>query len=120
MSDPVYTIRNYQPSDFEKYVLFHTEAEEMEPRKRDAVSEVLAKYLKRPHYSPEKDLLITEKDNGIVGCLDITPELRIRRVILNCLVHPAHLARPQVDQQQFTEVVQQADLVSDIRIEALG
>jgi mycothiol synthase len=46
--------------------------------------------LERPLYNPEKDLFIAEASGRIVGFLNSTPELIMRRVLLDCLVHPQH------------------------------
>jgi len=93
MSNPPYTTRNYQPKDFDKYVLLNIEAEKLEPIGRCISPQVIAERLGRPNYSPEQDLFIVEMDGDIVGYIDITPELNIGRVILDCWVHPEHRRR---------------------------
>ena len=93
MNNSAYTIRNYQPKDFDKYVLLHTEAEKLEPTGRCLSPQVIAERLGQPNYSPEQDLFIVEIDEDIVGYIDITPELNIGRVILDCWVHPEHRRR---------------------------
>jgi len=90
MSKPFYTIRNYKPSDFDKYVLLNIEAEKLEPTGRCTSPQVLGEKLCRPNYSPEKDLFVVETAGNIIGYMDITPELNIRRVILSCFIHPDH------------------------------
>jgi mycothiol synthase len=50
----------------------------------------LAESLGRPEYSPEKDLFLAEIGGHIVGFCNVTPELRIGRVILDCMIHPKH------------------------------
>ena len=93
MSNSPYTIRNYQPADFNKYVLLHTEAEKLEPAGRCVSPQVVAEQLGRPNYSPDQDLFIVEIDEDIVGYMDVKPELTIGRVILDCWVHPEHRRR---------------------------
>ena len=93
MSNLIYTVRNYQPKDFDRYVLLHTEAEKLEPTGRCVSPQVVAENLGRPNYSPEQDLFIVELDEDIVGYMDVTLELTIGRVILNCWVHPEHRRR---------------------------
>ena len=93
MSNSPYNVRNYQPKDFDKYVLLHAEAERLEPTGRCISPQVIAERLRRPNYSPEQDLFIVEIDGGTVGSIDVTPELTIGRVILDCWVHPEHRRR---------------------------
>ena len=93
MSDSTYTIRNYQPTDFNKFVLLNIEAEKLEPTGRCVSPQVIAEHLCRPNYSPEQDLFIVEITENIVGYLDVAPELTLGRVILDCWVHPAHRER---------------------------
>jgi len=93
MSNLIYTIRNYQPKDFNKYILLHAEAEKLEPTGRCLSPQVIAEHLGRPNYAPEQDLFIIEISGDIVGYMDVTPELGIRRVILDCWVHPEHRRR---------------------------
>lgn len=90
MSNSFYTIRNYQPTDFDKYVLLNTEVEKLEPTGHCTSPQVLTENLCRPNYSPEQDLFVIEARENMVGYLDVTPELKIGRVILNCLIHPDH------------------------------
>lgn len=93
MNNFPYTIRNYQPKDFDKYVLSNIKAEKLEPTGRCISPQVIAEHLGQPNYSPEQDLFIVEIDGGIVGSIDVTPELSIGRVILNCWVHPEYRRR---------------------------
>ncbi len=93
MSNSAYTIRNYQPKDFDKYVLLTIESEKLEPTGRCTSPQVIAEHLGRPNYSPGQDLFIVEIDGGIVGCLDGTPELTTGRVILDCCIRPEHRRR---------------------------
>ena len=93
MSNSPYTIRNYQPKDFDKYVLLNIEAEKLEPTGRCISPQVVAERLGRPNYSPEQDLFIVEIDGDIVGYIDVTPELNIGRVILDYWIRPEHRRR---------------------------
>jgi len=93
MSNSPYTIRNYQPKDFDKYVLLNIEAEKLEPTGRCTSPRVIAEHLGRPNYSPEQDLFIAEIDGGIVGCIDVASELTTGRVILDCWIRPEHRRR---------------------------
>ena len=93
MSNSLYNIRNYQPADFNKYVLLIAEAENLEPTGRCVSPRVVAEQLKRPSYSPEQDLFSAEIYGHIIGYIDVKPELGIGRVILDCWVHPEHRRR---------------------------
>ena len=93
MSNHVYVISNYQPKDFDKYVLLNIKAEELEPTGRCISPQVIAERLGQPNYSPEQDLFIVEINGDIIGFIDVTPELSIGRVILNCWVHPEYRRR---------------------------
>ncbi len=90
MSIPSYTIRNYKPTDFDKYVLLTIDAEKLEPTGRCTSPQVLSENLCRPNYSPQQDLFIVETAGNILGYMDITTELNIGRVILSCFIHPDH------------------------------
>ena len=102
MSQQTYKVRNYLPSDFDGYVNLHIEAERIDRSGRRTSRKTLGEYLQRPLYHPESDLFIAETSGEIVGFLSITPEFIIRRVLLDCLVHPAHrrkgLAKRLLDQ----------------------
>jgi len=93
MSNSPYTTRNYQPKDFDKYVLLNIEAEKLEPTGRCTSPRVIAEHLGRPNYSCEQDLFIVETDEDIVGCIDVAPELTTGRVILDCWIRPEHRRR---------------------------
>ncbi|MBI2329237.1 MAG: GNAT family N-acetyltransferase [Chloroflexi bacterium] len=93
MNNASYTIRNYQPPDFNEYVRLHIEVEKLEPSGRSTLPQVVAENLGRPNYSPEQDLFLAEIAGNIVAYIDVTAELTIGRVILNCWVHPEHRRR---------------------------
>ena len=93
MSNSAYTIRNYQPKDFDKYVLLNIEAEKLEPTGRCTSPQVIAEHLGRPNYSCEQDLFIVEIDGDIVGSIDVTPELNIGQVVLDYWIRPEHRRR---------------------------
>ena len=93
MSNSHYTIRNYQPADFNKFVLLSVEAERLEPTGRYISPQVIAEDLGRPNYSPEQDLFIVEVAGNLVGYMDVAPELTVKRVILNSWVQPGHRRR---------------------------
>ncbi|HXZ29602.1 MAG TPA: GNAT family N-acetyltransferase, partial [Dehalococcoidia bacterium] len=93
MRKSLYTIRNYQPADFRKYVLLDAEAEKLEPTGRCVLPQFVAEQLRQPNYSPEQDLFIIDIDEDIAGYMDVKPELTIGRVVLDCWVSPEHRRR---------------------------
>ena len=93
MSNSSYSIRNYQSADFNKYILLYAGAEKLEPSGRCVSPQFVAEQLERSNYSPEQDLFIAETDEDIVGYMNVTPELTIGRVVLDCWVHPEHRRR---------------------------
>jgi mycothiol synthase len=90
MSDFPYVIRNYRPDDFDNYIRLNVEAEKLDPGERCTSPKVLGERLGRPNYHPEQDLFIAEAAGKVIGHIDVTPELAIGRVVLDCLVHPQH------------------------------
>ena len=107
MSQQTYKIRNYRPSDFDEYVNLHIEAEKIDRSGLCTSRQKLREYLERPLYNPEKDLFIAEASGRIVGFLNITPELIMRRVLLDCLVHPQH-RRKSLAKRLLERVTQRA------------
>lgn len=93
MSNSHYTIRNYQPKDFKKFVQLLSKAEKLEPTGRLTSPQSITENLGRPNYSPEQDLFVVEIDGSIIGYMDIGLERTIRRVTLDCWIHPEHRRR---------------------------
>ena len=90
MNDSPYIIRNYNNSDYNDYVKLHIEATNLNPVSPYVSPQTISEELKRPGYSPEKDLYIAELAGEITGFMNLTPELETERVILECAVHPQH------------------------------
>lgn len=90
MSGSPYIIRNYRPEDFNNYVQMHVESERLETTGRYISAQALGERLGRPNHLPEQDLFIAEVARKIIGYTDVTLELSIGRVVLDCLVHPEH------------------------------
>jgi len=93
MSNSHYIIRNYQPADFTKYARLIYVAEKLEPTGRCVSPQAVTEKLGRPNYSPEQDLFIVEIAGNFIGYMDLAPELIIKRVILDCWIHPEHRRR---------------------------
>ena len=90
MAGRSYIIRNYSSNDFDKYVQLHVESEKLEPSGRFISAQGLSDILKRPNFAPETDLFVAELSGNLVGCLSLTLESGIQRVLLDGLVHPLH------------------------------
>jgi len=90
MSDFSYTIRNYQPADFNRFVKLRIEAGKLEPTRRPLSPQTITESLGRPNYSPERDLFLVEIAGALVGYMDIQSELTIGRVILTGWIRPEH------------------------------
>jgi len=90
MNRPRYTVRNYRAADFDDYLRLVIEAEKAEPAGRCTEAKLLTEHLKRPNYSPEKDLLLARAKGESIGFIDLTAELKIGRVILDLFICPAY------------------------------
>lgn len=90
MSSYPYSIINYAPDDYERFVEFCREAELDRKKGSELITSILEKKIKRPHYSPYHDLFIAKRNASVVGFLNIIQELRIGRIILDGFIHPQH------------------------------
>ena len=96
MNTSLYVVRHYRPSDFDDYARLNIEAERVDPIGCASSLLALSENLGRPNYSPERNIFVAEIAGKIVGLVSMTPELKSRRVILDCLVlhlsiHESHL-----------------------------
>jgi len=90
MNQSFYTIRNYQPDDFNNFFQLQVETDQFDQSGRYLTPRILTESLGRPHFAPEKDLFLAEVEGKIVGFCNITSELRIGRVLFDFLVHPKY------------------------------
>jgi mycothiol synthase len=90
MAGASYTIRNYAPDDFDKYLHLQVESEQLNPSGRFISAQELSDNLGRPNFAPQKDLFIAESKGRLIGYLSVTLEPGIQRALINCLVHPLH------------------------------
>ncbi|MCL0056457.1 GNAT family N-acetyltransferase [Dehalococcoidia bacterium] len=88
-----YVVRNYRSDDLESYVRLNLEVAHLAQTERLASAQLIVERLSRPNFYPEQHLFVVETAGSIVGYLEVTPELKIGRVILDCLVHPKHRRR---------------------------
>jgi len=90
MSNKFWTIRNYQPSDFENYVRLYLETEQRDPSGHHVSKQLLAEALGHPSFHAQKDLFLAEGDQNLIGAVSAFLEPRIGRALLDGLVHPRH------------------------------
>jgi mycothiol synthase len=90
MTDGSYTIRNYFPDDFDKYLQLHVESEQLDSSGRLISARDLSDNLGRPNWAPQKDLFVAESNAKLVGYLSITLEPGIQRALVEGMVHPRH------------------------------
>jgi mycothiol synthase len=90
MASGAYTIRNYIPDDFEKYLQLKVESEQLDPSGRFISAQDLSDNLGRPNFAPQKDLFFAEFNGKLVGYLSVILEPGIQRALLECMVHPRH------------------------------
>ncbi|MFC1999209.1 GNAT family N-acetyltransferase [Chloroflexota bacterium] len=81
-------IRNYRRNDFDDYVRLKLESEALDETGRCVSERLLGEYLRRPNFVPDQDVFVAEAFGKLAGCLDITPEREISRIVLDCLIHP--------------------------------
>ena len=110
MSGSPFAIRNYRSDDFDAFLRLNFEAEEEDGTGRYLSPRALSEYLRRPKYLPERDLFIAELDGSVIGCLDMTPEVGIGRVVLDCLVHPEHRGKGVATELMHHALRRAADL----------
>jgi len=90
MNGIFWTIRNYQPRDFENYVQLHHETAAQDRPDHPVVRQLLAEALEHPRFHPEHDLFLAEKDEHLIGYVSVFLEPGIGRALLDGLVHPRH------------------------------
>ncbi|GAG77488.1 unnamed protein product, partial [marine sediment metagenome] len=90
MASGSYTIRNYIPDDFDKYLQLKVESEQLDPSGRFISAQDLSDNLGRPNFAPQKDLFFAEFNGKLVGYLSVILEPGIQRALLECMVHPRH------------------------------
>ena len=93
MNNSSYNIRNYQAEDFHDLVRMNRAAEKEAPAGRCISPQALTEYLNRPGCDPQRDLFVVETADSLAGFLDLTPELEIRRAILDCWIQSEHRRR---------------------------
>ncbi len=90
MNESIYLVRNYHNSDFDEYVRLQEEAEHHDRVGRCLGRRFLLEQLHRPGFVPEEHLLVAAGSQRLLAYIDITLEEGVSRVVLDCLVHPAH------------------------------
>ncbi|MBT3363662.1 MAG: GNAT family N-acetyltransferase [Chloroflexi bacterium] len=84
-----YNIRNYRSDDLDECVeLWLIEGQDQTGH--FISSQIIESQLIKPDFPAQETVLVAEKDGTIIGCLNITPEIAVKRAIINCIVHPNH------------------------------
>lgn len=102
-----FTIRNYRPEDFKKYVILCQESRELGPTGHLPLATTVEKWLNWPYYNPEKDLFLLEFEGELIGGLDLRPEPDISRIIIRCWVRPS-FRRKGLGKRLFEHATQRA------------
>lgn len=89
-NDFPYTIRTYRLDDFDSYLRLNVEARKFDSPGYCVLPQTLSERMGMPGYFPEQDMFVAEQSGELLGYIDITQELSIGRVVLDCLIHPEH------------------------------
>jgi len=84
-----YQVRNYQFADFPHYHQLVVDIRKTLISSYLPSKEFLWKNLQRPHFHPEKDLLLAETEEKLIGFLEINSEPKINRAIMDGGVLPS-------------------------------
>jgi mycothiol synthase len=90
MTDDVWTIRNFQPGDFEDFLRLHRESERLDRTGHRLSESLLKEALLYPGFQPENDLLLVQGARHVIGYTRVFLEPGIGRALVNGLVHPQH------------------------------
>jgi len=85
-----YIVRPYRASDFDSLVRLKNEAALLSSNGSYMSPDAIREGLSRPGYSPEQCLFFVEKYGTVVGYMELFPEVRIGRVILDGLIEQPH------------------------------
>jgi len=85
-----YIIRTYRTSDFDSLVRLKNEAALLSSNGSYMSPDAIREGLSRPGYSTEHCLFVVERYGTVVGYMELFPEVRIGRVILDGLIEQPH------------------------------
>lgn len=88
--DDSYKIRNYQIENYTDLIKLIVQSERLTNEDYVSPRDLRENTIKRKDFHPEECLFLVEKAGNIIGYSNAIPELDIGRIILSCLVHPAH------------------------------
>ena len=88
MNDKFWTIRNYQPVDFENYLKLQLETERRDQSGHHVSRQLSAEALGHPCFHPERNLFLAESNQQLIGYVSVFLEPGIGRALLEGLVHP--------------------------------
>jgi len=89
-----FVVRNYHPQDFTTYVEFSLKYNRPDAASGTNSLGALTQRLGRPNYRPSENLFLADANGATIGYIDVVPELGIRRVVLDYLIHPAYSPGP--------------------------
>jgi len=90
MIDKQYTIRNFQPGDFEDFLRLHRESEKLDRTGRRVSESLLKEALLYPGFQPEDDLFLVQGSTHLIGYIRVFLEPGIERALVSGLMHPQH------------------------------
>ena len=93
MSGGSLKVRNYSDHDFNRYVTFHVESEQLDPSGRYVSAQTLQEDLQHPRFRPQTDLWLADLNGKLVGSLTATREPEIGRALLDGCIHPQYRRR---------------------------
>jgi mycothiol synthase len=116
MTDRVWTIRNFQPDDFENYLRLHLESEKLDRSGHRASRSLLAEALGHPGLQPENDLFLAQSNENVIGYVRVFLEPGIGRALVGGLVHPRH-RRKGIATALFAHAVRRAQAAGSERVQ---
>ncbi len=116
MTDGVWTIRNYQPADFENYLRLHLETEKLDNADHRVSRSLLAEALGHPGLQPENDLFLARNAENMIGYIRVFLEPGIGRALVGGLVHPRH-RRKGIATALFDHAVRRAQAAGSERVQ---
>ncbi|HEY90479.1 MAG TPA: GNAT family N-acetyltransferase [Dehalococcoidia bacterium] len=90
MESTGYIIRTYRTSDFDSLVRLKNEAALLSSNGSYMSPDAIREGFSRPGYSTEQCLFVVERYGAVVGYMELFPEVKIGRVILDGLIEQPH------------------------------
>ena len=107
MESTDYIVRPYRTADFDSLVRFKNEAALLSSNGSYMSPDTIREGLNRPGYIPEQCIYIVERYGAVVGFMEMFPEIRIGRVMLDGFIEQPH-RRTGLARRMLQEVMKQA------------